>query len=93
MKKIQFIEITPEQLKREIIEDLKTSLLPELKKEMQPKTPPEYITRVEFIKMFNINPSTERNWRLKGVVKAYSIEGRVYYLRKDIEDLMVELNP
>lgn len=93
MRKIHFIETTPEELKKEIVKDLRTTLLRDLKKEMQPQEPAAYIPRIEFIKMFQINAGTERNWRKKGVIKAHYVEGKIYYIRKDIDNLLVELNP
>ena len=46
MKSIQLIQITPEQLREEILKGVKTEIN-ELKKSFQPKEPTEYLTRNE----------------------------------------------
>lgn len=91
MSNIQFIQITPEQLKKEIVQGLKDSLIPELSKQFQPKNPTEYLSRKDVAKMLQINLSTLHSWSRKGVLKANSIQGRIYYKRKEVENAIVEL--
>ncbi|RMA56643.1 helix-turn-helix domain-containing protein [Ulvibacter antarcticus] len=90
MKQVQFISITPEQLQTAIIEGVKTQL-DDLKKNFQPKEPKEYLERAEVAKMLNVDLSTVHNWTVKGILISYGIGRRVYYLRTDVENAIVEL--
>lgn len=90
MEKIQFLQVTPEQLQNAIIEGIKTQLQ-DLKKHFQPKEPNEYLTRNEVAEMFKIDLSTVHNWTKKGILTAHQIGGRVFYLRSSIENKIVQL--
>jgi len=91
MKQIQFIGISPTELKRELVQDLKNSLIPELSKQFHPKQPTVYLTRNEVAKMLKINLSTVHNWTKKGVLTGYYIQGRVYYKRAEVENAIVQI--
>lgn len=86
MKSLQFIGIEPTTF----IEELKSTLIPELQKqlskEFQPKEPTEYLTRSEVCKLLKIDLSTLHNWRNKGILKAYGIGNRVYFKRSEIDN-------
>ncbi len=90
MQNIQFIQITPEQLQKSIIEGLKTQLN-DLKEHFEPKKPNEYLTRHEVSKMLSIDLSTVHNWTKKRIIEAHQIGGRVFYLRSEIENAIVKL--
>lgn len=90
MEKLQFIGTTPEQLQKAITENVK-SQLEELKKSFQPKTPEEYLTRKETAELLKINLSSLWNWTRKGILQSYSIAGKVYYKRSEVESALVEL--
>lgn len=90
MQQIQFVQTTPEQLQNAIIEGVKTHLK-ELKEHFQPKEPNQYLTRVEVSKMLSIDLSTVHNWTKKGILKAKQIGGRIFYLRSEVENAIVEL--
>jgi hypothetical protein len=90
MQTVQFISVTPEQLQEAIIEGVKTQLQ-DLKKHFEPKTPNEYLTRVEVSEMLKIDLSSVHNWTKKGILTSYQIGGRVYYKRSEIENAIVEL--
>ncbi len=91
MPAIQFISISPTELKREIVQDLKDSLIPELSKQFQPKEPTIYLTRTEVSKMFKIDISTVHNWTKRGKIQSYGIGGRIYYKRTELEAAIVKL--
>lgn len=80
----------PEEYQSDI--DLIKSQLQELKKHFQPKTPNEYLTRVEIAEMLKIDLSSVHNWTKKGILTSYQIGGRVYYKRNEIETAIVKLN-
>ncbi|WP_282142618.1 helix-turn-helix domain-containing protein [Cellulophaga baltica] len=90
MKQIQFVQVTPEQLQSAIIEGVKLQLN-ELKKNLQPKQPTEYLTRNDVSKMLQIDLSSVHNWTKKGTLTAYQISGRIYFKRIEVENAIVEL--
>ena len=90
MQQLQFVATTPQQLRNDINQDVK-SLLEELKKSFQPKTPQELLTRSETAKLLKINLSTLHLWTTKGVLNKYGLSGRVYYKRSEVESALIEL--
>ncbi len=91
MKQLQFIGVSPDDLKSAILSEIKTELK-ELKKEFQPKEPTEYLTRNEVRDLLKVDLSTIWNWQRKGKLKAYGIGNRVYYRRDEVEAAMKPLN-
>ena len=91
MKQIQFLQVTPEQLQDAIIDRLKIQL-DDLKKNFQPKTPTEYLTRSEVAELLKIDLSTVHNWTKKGKLISYGIGSRVYFKRKELENAIIKLN-
>ncbi|WP_311327222.1 helix-turn-helix domain-containing protein [Capnocytophaga sputigena] len=81
---IQFIQITPVELKELIRETIRREFI-EFAKDFQPKEPTEYLTRKEVQKMLNINMSTLHHWTKQGKLKAYSIGARIYYKRHEVD--------
>lgn len=91
MESIQFIQISPDQLKKEILEGVKMQL-DQFKENFQPKTPPEYLTRHEVAKMFSVDVSTVHNWSQPGgKLKKVAIGSRIYYLRSEVEKAITRL--
>jgi len=74
---------------QDIAEEMKPILqdfVSKLSREFQPKQPNEYVSLVEFCKMFGIDRSTEHRWRKEGKFTAYGIGNRVYYLRSEVDE-------
>jgi hypothetical protein len=90
MEKIQFIQITPDELKDAIINGVRKEL-EKLKKDFQPKDPEQFLTRNEVADMLKINISTVHNWTKEGTLIRHQIAGRVYYKRTEIEKSIVPL--
>lgn len=90
MQQLQFVATTPQQLRNDINEDVK-SLLDELKKSFQLKTPQELLTRSETATLLKINLSSVHNWTKRGLLKSYGISGKVYYKRSEVESALIEL--
>ncbi len=88
---MQTIQLQLPQEYQSDIEFIKTELK-ELKKHFEPKTPTEYLTRVEVAKMLKIDLSSVHNWTKKGILISYQIGGRVYYKRSEVENAIVKLN-
>ncbi len=90
METIQFIQVTPDQLKKEILTGVKTQL-DEFLKTFKPKQPNDYLSRKEVAKMFGVDISTLHNWNKSGKLKPLGLGSRVYYLRSDIEQSLTPL--
>lgn len=90
MKCIQFVQVTPEQLQDAILEGVKTQL-EELKKNFQPQTPTEYLTRSEVSKMLKCDISTVHNWGKSGKLTRHAIGNRIYFKRSEVERAIIQL--
>lgn len=90
MQQVQFISVTPEQLQDAIIEGVKLQLN-ELKKNFEPKTPTEYLSRQETADLLKADLSSIHNWTKRKLLQSYGISGRVYYKRSEIENAIVKL--
>ena len=90
MASIQFIGTNP----TELINELKNSLIPELKAQLsaqfQPIQPTEYLTRSEVCKLLKIDLSTLHRWRKDGTLSSFGIGNRVYFLRSHIEEVLMK---
>ena len=91
MEKIQFLEVTPQQLQNEITKGVKAHL-DEFLKNFKPKQPKEYLTRKKAAEMLSVDLSTLHNWNKSGKLKPLGLGNRVYYLRSDIEASLIPLN-
>lgn len=90
MNSLQFIQISPEKFRSEILQDFKKEI-DLLKKEYQPKEPTEFLTRNEVADLLKVDISTVHNFRKRGLLKAYSIGTRVYFKRDEVEQSLIEL--
>jgi len=88
---VQLIQITPEELQREILKGVKLQI-DDLKNHFQPKQPNEYLSRSEVSKMLGVDLSTLHNWNKKKILNPLAISGRVFYLRSEIEASLKPLN-
>lgn len=87
---IQFVQITPKELQETILAGVKCQL-EELKKEFQPKTPEEYLTRKETAELLKVNLSTIHAYANKGILNPVGLSGRVYFRRSEIEESLISL--
>ncbi|WP_312557993.1 helix-turn-helix domain-containing protein [Empedobacter brevis] len=85
MQHLHFVGLNP----KDFIDDLKQSLIPELKKqlaeEFQPKKPVEYLSRTETAKLLKVDLSTLHRWTKTNLLTAYGLGNRVYYKRSEID--------
>lgn len=65
--------------------------LEELKKNFEPKTPTEYLSRGETATLLKADLSSIHNWTKRKLLQSYGISGRVYYKRSEIENAIVKL--
>lgn len=90
--------ITFEQLPQKVTqlyensEQIKNELS-EIKKNLQPKTPTEYLTRKEVSILLKCDLTTVHNWTKAGKLIAYYFGNRVYYKRSEIESGMLTIIP
>jgi hypothetical protein len=90
MSKIQFIQVTPEQLHQEILTGIKSQLNTFIE-HFHPKPPDEYLTRQETADFFKVDISTLWHWKKRGFLTPYGAEGIVRYKRSDVEQAMIKL--
>lgn len=64
------------------------NLLQDIQENYQPKTPEEYLTRQEASELLKINLSTLWAWTKKGRIQSYTLCGKVYYKRSQIEEVL-----
>jgi len=84
MQQIQFVATSPQELKKEIIVDVKV-ILDDFLKNFKPKLPNEYLTRAEVAKMLSCDISTVHNYSKRKILNPLGISGRVYFLRSEVE--------
>lgn len=90
MQQVQFISTSPEQLQDAILKGVKLQL-DELRKEFQPKTPAEYLTRSEVAKMLKVDISTIHNYGKSGRLIRHGIGNRIYFKRSEVEAAIIKL--
>ncbi|SDE41021.1 Helix-turn-helix domain-containing protein [Ulvibacter litoralis] len=65
--------------------------LNDIKNHFQPIKPIELMTRKEVALFFKVDISTVHNWTKKGKLQSYGIGARVYYKRKEVENVLIKL--
>lgn len=79
---------------RDFIQQLKDSLIPELtdkiSKELEIKKPEEYLTIDEVCSLLKIEKSTLWRWGRDKKIPSYGIGNRVYYIRSEIDQLILK---
>lgn len=91
MQQIQFIGTSPTAL-IELIDEVASKRLNDLKKDFQPKEPTKYLTRNEVSEMLSVDLSTVHNYTKRKILTSYQIGGRVYYKRTEVENSLIKLN-
>jgi hypothetical protein len=91
MRKSSLNQFNTDQLQPETINAL-IAQVQELSKNLQPKEPEEYLTRLDVAKLCKVSISTVSNWKNDGVITAYGMGGRVYYKRSEIDKAMIKIN-
>ena len=93
MKKqaIQFYEVDPEELKKEILEGVE-KLLAEFSKQFTPKEPEVLLSRKDVSELLRISLPTIHEWGKLGILKPFKIGTRVRYRQSDIEETLLNSN-
>ncbi len=90
MAQVQIISDT-ENFTQELVSQLRSSLLIELKKEFTPKQPTEYLTRAAVSELFSVDQSTVDNWARSKKLIRHCIGNRVYFKRSEIEQSLITI--
>jgi excisionase family DNA binding protein len=83
--------ITPQQLRENILADVRTELK-EIILNFQPKKQPEYLTRKEVAKILKVSLVTLSDWNKKGVLKPYRLGNLIRYKTTEIEESLIAIN-
>jgi len=90
MNKNEIVVTSTENL-RKIVFEVTDKLLKKYYAPIEPKDTETYLSRQEVSDMLGINLTTLWTWTKKGHLVAYSIQGRVWYKRSEIEAAMIKL--
>ncbi len=92
MKRVQLIDLTPEQL-TEIFDSTFAKRIEILKKELlHENANDELLSREQAAELLHINLSTIWHWQKKGKIKCYGISGaRRYYKRSELMNALKQL--
>ncbi|MCC8358376.1 helix-turn-helix domain-containing protein [Salinimicrobium sediminilitoris] len=79
----QLHEISPEELRREIRNDIRLELQ-ELAEKLTPKEPEIWITRQEAAEFLGVSLVTIYNWSKEGVIHPFKIGTRIRFKKSEI---------
>ena len=82
--------ITPEQLKDNIIQDVRAELN-KIAQNFQPKKQPEYLTRKEVAKILKVSLVTLSDWNKKGILKPYRLGNLIRYKRSELDTALIPI--
>lgn len=91
-KLIQIYEVSPEELKDEIVKDVKEELQL-LSKGQNPKSPSEYLTRKELSKILKVSIPTLIDWDRKGILHPYRIGNIIRYKSDELDAALIRIRP
>ena len=88
MSQVQFIGVSVADLAIQLQELILPQLRSQITAELQPKEQLEFLTRKDACDLLKINLATLWRWQKKGILKAYSIENRVLFERKEVYEVI-----
>ncbi|MGX1022867.1 helix-turn-helix domain-containing protein [Psychroflexus sp. MBR-150] len=91
-KLIQLLNVTPNELKESIINDVRTELKT-ITQNLHKKEPEEYLTRNELADIFKVTLPTISDWSKKGILKPYRLGKLVRFKRSEVEQALTLINP
>jgi hypothetical protein len=93
MKDFRFIQISPEDLKTEINDAVSSSFETLLQKDsFINNNDKNIITRKDVKKMLHVCDSTITNWCKSGRLKKYCIGGKVFFLKDEVTNSLIQIN-
>jgi len=93
-KVTQVFNITPEDLKQEIVSSVVSEIKLELgviTKNFQPKENPEFITSKEACEILGVTNPTLLDWRKRKIITAYRIANKIRFKRSEIEQSLKKI--
>ncbi len=90
-KVTQVFGITPNELKENILKDVRAELKA-ITQHFQPVKPAEYITRKEAAKILKVSLVTLSDWNKKGVLKPYRLGNLIRYKRTELDEALISIN-
>jgi excisionase family DNA binding protein len=86
-RSIQLLNLSPEELKKEILTEIKAEIK-SLESRLQTKGPEEYLTRAEVAELLKISLPTVSDWSKKGILKPYRLGKKVLFKLSEIDDAL-----
>jgi excisionase family DNA binding protein len=83
--------ITPQQLRENILKDVRTELK-EIVLNFQPTKQPEYLTRKEVAAILKVSLVTLSDWNKKGILKPYRLGNLIRYKSSELESALISIN-
>ena len=90
-KIIQIFDITPEELKQDILKDVKDELKSIAQNFQQPEQE-EYLSRKEVAKILKISLVTVHDWGRKKILNPYRLGNLIRYKLSELDDALIRIN-
>lgn len=84
MKKINIIQLDPDEFKNELLQEIKVQF-EEISERNLSRNSDKLLTRKETAEYLKINLSTLHFWTLKGKIPKESLGNRIYYRKSEID--------
>jgi len=91
-KTILLHNISPDEFKKELIEELKIEIQNLLEQTKVEKTV-EFLTRKEVAEIFKVSIVTLSQWDKVGIIKPYRIGNLIRYKSDEIEEVLIKKYP
>lgn len=90
-KIIQVFDVTPDELKENILHDLRAELK-QLAQNFQPPNEEVYLTRKEVASIFKISLVTLHDWNKKKILNPYRLGNLIRYKLSEIDVALIRIN-
>lgn len=87
----QVFGITPDELKEDILTDLREELK-SIAQKFQPPKQEEYLSRKEVAAIFKVSLPTIHDWNKKKILNPLRVGNLIRYRRSDIDKALVQIN-
>lgn len=93
MTEVKFIQISPEDLKSKINDAVTSSFKTLLQRDsITNSSDKNIITRKDVKEIFSVCDSTITNWCNNGRLKKYCIGGKVFFLKDEVTNSLIQVN-
>lgn len=87
---VNFVQVDAEKFELQVTEGVKRELN-KFFQNFNPQIPKEYLSRKEVSQLLGIHLTSVDNWRKAGKLNALAIEGRILFLRSEVEASLISL--